>query len=94
MIQVVQPKITAEEFCYRLQGFLEIENPDSISSDIFDKIKGLLRLVQLPTIPPKITAYYDDRVVEVKDANGIWNMNIDQYNQTMVKSKDKQVRIR
>lgn len=32
MLQVVQPKITAEEFCYRLQGYLEIENPDSIST--------------------------------------------------------------
>lgn len=52
--------MTPENFCYWLQGFIEIADPKSLSEKELEMIKNHLNLVFLHSIDPKASAHISD----------------------------------
>jgi len=46
--------MTSTNFCYFLQGYLELNNPKTISKEELDKIKGHLKLAFMDDIDPSM----------------------------------------
>lgn len=55
----------AVEFCYWLQGFIEVGNPTSVSDEQFDMIKRHLGLVFIHDIDPSYPAEQQEKLNEV-----------------------------
>lgn len=61
--------MTPENFCYWLQGFFELSDPDSLTHKEVEMIKNHLNLVFEHSIDPKATANIKDpkKAKEIQD---------------------------
>lgn len=55
----------AVEFCYWLQGFIEVANPKNVNDEQFDMIKRHLNLVFIHDIDPSYPEEQQEKLNEV-----------------------------
>ena len=79
--------MTPENFCYWLQGFIEIENPKTINTQQVQEIKNHLQLVfekKTPTIKQQLENHFCSQEL----AANYLKLNKDLYDKALVQYMD------